>query len=455
MVTSVTNAITGLKARKKTAEALPENAPRRAELIRTIDNAIRDAEAHLDAIKKVKQAQAGGAGSVGLLARKIKAADDGKGTATTWAEKVAQEMEKAATPFIGLATAAGNNKVNLPMNTGGKTKVSTWTDFFREGENGVTASQASRGSGSAIAGATFYDNPKVKFKDDVGGRAKTWKEIVGQNNVIKRAVNAGQIEMVPLEEGMNVGDDLVTQENVNLVGVIYAYQGIAGIAYCLTNGCTVTDGKLGAGWHWAPTDKNKRWKMSTTGDYEEFTDYAEYGYWMGENTDGIVTDTGYFGIPKDETAMPAAALAANTALGNEATYRGKAFGLSIVTEADGTNGRKAVRSGDFTADVTLTAKFGTSPKVEGTISNFQGSAVNSSWRATLEEGPLLNSKVTANAAVNAQNYGLVKVADQDDGRYTARAYGGDANKRPTGITGDFQAFFEDGRALGGYATRKQ
>ena len=106
VVTRVQGAINDLKARKTTAEGLPENAPRRAELIQAIENAIRDAEADLEAIKKVKKANRGGAGSVGLLALGIKGAD-GEGTATTWAEKVAQEMEKAATPWIGLAQAAG------------------------------------------------------------------------------------------------------------------------------------------------------------------------------------------------------------------------------------------------------------------------------------------------------------------------------------------------------------
>ena len=338
VVTSVQGAIDALKARKTTAEGLPADTPGRAELIRAIESAISQAEADLEAIKKVKKDQAGGEGSVGRLALKIKGAD-GEGTATTWAEKVAQEMEKAATPYIGLATTDGTDKANLPMNTGGKTKVSTWSDF-RTGTDGVTATTVRQSLGSSIPGTPFYGNPNIKFKDDVGGRAKTWKEILGQDKVVKRAVTVGLIEMIPLEEGMNVGTSLSGQSGVNLNGLGYVYKGINGTAYCLENECTVTDGKLGAGWYWTPEDKNKYWKTSvTTGDYEEFKDYAEYGYWMGENSSGIVTDTGYFGIPKDAaTTMPAAALAANTALGNEATYRGKALGLSIVTVPDGNNG---------------------------------------------------------------------------------------------------------------------
>ena len=445
VVTSVQGAIDALKARKTTAEGLAADAPGRAELIGAIETAIQDAEAHLAAIKKVKQAQAGGAGSVGLLALGIKGAD-GKGTADTWAEKVAQEMEKAATPWIGLKQAAGTAQdPGLPLNTGGRaTAVSIWSNSTRS-----QAADATTGAGIS----SFYeDTPKINFKDDVGGRAKTWKEILGQGNVVKKPVEGGVIEIVPFE-GMDVGQDLESTSAVNLTGLGLIYKGITGTAYCLAAGCEVTDGTAGAGWYWTPIpdNKNKHWTISvTTGDYEEFTDYAEYGYWMRENDSGTLTHTGYFGLPKNETAMSAAALAANTALGDTAEYRGKALGISILTVADGDNGRKAVKSGEFTANVTLTATFGASPKVEGTVSGFQGPAVNTSWSATLAEGKLLNVGFRRITDLN-----LVTVENADNGRYSASAYGGTATKRPTGITGEFQAFFPDGRALGGYATRKQ
>ena len=93
----------------------------------------------------------------------------------------------------------------------------------------------------------------------------------------------------------------------------------------------------------------------------------------------------------------------------------------------------------------------------GTVDNFRGNAVGNNWEAELKEAPLRNKNLSSTAV---ENFGLVKVSDAHDGVWHGRAYGGEANgktptKRPTGIAGAFRAFFPDGRAIGGFATRKE
>ena len=148
--------------------------------------------------------------------------------------------------------------------------------------------------------------------------------------------------------------------------------------------------------------------------------------------------------------MAAAALATNTALGNTATYSGNALGISVLTMPDGSN-HKAIKSGEFTADVKLTATFhNTSPTVEGTMNNFKGNAVGSDWSVELKEASLLNTYPPASS-----QFGLARGSGaQHDGRWHARAHNGTAAQRHMGIIGFFRTFFPNGCAVGGYATVK-
>ena len=125
-------------------------------------------------------------------------------------------------------------------------------------------------------------------------------------------------------------------------------------------------------------------------------------------------------------------------LPDSATYAGDAAGMSVYrVSADD------MRSGAFTADVTLTLEFGDMLMLGGTISNFDGGAVGANWSVTLEEAAVANGEVAA----------AVSVATGRDGEWTAETYGA-TGARPTGIFGGFTAHFSDGDAAGAYATRK-
>ena len=187
----------------------------------------------------------------------------------------------------------------------------------------------------------------------------------------------------------------------------------------------------------------------------EETDYASYGYWLAIPHDSdAITEVHVLGVPKSPRAVPATSLAAKASLDNTATYTGNALGMSVLTAADGSK-RKAIKSGQFTADVKLTATFdGTSSTVEGKISNFRGNAVGTDWKVDLKTAPL-------NAAEprSLDNYGLARGDGvTDEGMWHARANVSTADdigdKRPIGLSGVFRVFFKDGRAAGGYATVK-
>ena len=77
---------------------------------------------------------------------------------------------------------------------------------------------------------------------------------------------------------------------------------------------------------------------------------------------------------------------ATTLLDKSATYEGTAAGMSLHKEVDGDGDvvPGTLQSGAFTADVTLTAKFGVdAPMLGGYINGFKGYAVDPDWRVTL------------------------------------------------------------------------
>ena len=82
-------------------------------------------------------------------------------------------------------------------------------------------------------------------------------------------------------------------------------------------------------------------------------------------------------------------------------------------------------------------------RVDGTINSLKGNAIKN-WSITFNPTKLLRGPWSEIADFATTSAGA------EDGRWHTRAYGGTATKRPIGITGDFQAFFEDGRDLGGY-----
>ena len=128
---------------------------------------------------------------------------------------------------------------------------------------------------------------------------------------------------------------------------------------------------------------------------------------------------------------------------SSASYAGKAAGMSVHMTFDDQGARTGISSGAFTADVSLTARFGAAPTVSGTVSGFEGDAVDAGWSVELGEAVLSGSIEAGEARGTGQA-----------GAWTARAYG-ETDQRPAGILGGFNAHFTDGHAAGAYATRKQ
>ena len=232
------------------------------------------------------------------------------------------------------------------------------------------------------------------------------------------------------------------------------YKGIPGVVVCLggTSGCSVSsDGKLSAGWYFTPASPTTYYEAATDDPGTDADEskayvaealYASYGHWLTEGTGdnaGEWTVRTFAGSSGGDLAQ----LAADASLKDDdkATYSGKAAGMSVLTAGSGESA--TTDSGRFTADVELSATFGSDPKVRGTIDNFVGNAVGSGWEVTLESATL----------GTGSNNGIATSSGRD-GMWNAEAYGNSATKRPAGIFGGFVAHFSNGDAAGAFATRK-
>lgn len=154
-------------------------------------------------------------------------------------------------------------------------------------------------------------------------------------------------------------------------------------------------------------------------------------------------------IRADQAPIPAESVRALK--GSSASYKGSAVGMSVVWTTD-TKGKEVSGSrvsGHFDADVSLTMKFGTSPSLEGTISNFRGSGVDASWSVDLDSATLSGGTFSDGVTDGGDAAGV----------WTATAFGGSATSgseaRPAGVFGEFDADFTNGAAAGVYATRKE
>ncbi len=229
------------------------------------------------------------------------------------------------------------------------------------------------------------------------------------------------------------------------------YKGIPGVAVCLggSAGCSVNDaGRLGAGWYFTAEDHtvlyilNPTTAARTTTLYVPDIDHAQWGHWLAVAEDGTVTVHTYAYSPGNESGLD---LARDTTEGaaNTATYTGSAAGMSVHKTFDGNGNQMGINSGAFTADVELTATFGTTPRLSGTVDNFQGGAhTDSGWSVNLQE---------TNLAAGASLTGVAKGSGQA-GDWTAQGHG-TSGERPTGFFGNFEVHFTDGHASGAYAAR--
>ena len=316
------------------------------------------------------------------------------------------------------------------------------------------------GTGVTVTATPTLPAMHVPENNAVG---ETWATIVG-DTVIKR-INDGAGGTFEVDaasfEGMavsNVTGDL-TLEGALDDGKEYpgTYMDIAGTVFCAGDNCgTATDDEgttLTGSWYFTPTSEDEQYvrNAADTG-YEKETLYAKYGYWIS-GTDAAPIINTYAMAGDTSTNMTGLDLATvNTGEGatltdTSADYAGKAIGMSLVKAFDsqGAIEEGSLKTAGFTADVALTAIFGLTPTLGGTVSNFQGGAVdNDNW-----EVGLLRRGIDANVPTFANG---TTTASGQDGVWSATGFGPNGG-RPTGFFGTFNAHFSNGDAAGAYATR--
>ena len=175
--------------------------------------------------------------------------------------------------------------------------------------------------------------------------------------------------------------------------------------------------------------------------------YADYGMWL-EGTDAApVLRTRMGLVDSGGTAGTVDLTTTDNGLAATATYSGTARGLSARTTGTGDDATTA--SGHFTADVSLSATFGASPTLGGTVRNFraeagQGGGHVGPWSIDL---PATGPRAGTGDIRNAPFDNVGTDGHPTDGGWSAYAYGA-ADARPVGVYGGFQADFADGAAIG-------
>ena len=329
--------------------------------------------------------------------------------------------------------------------------------------------------GAADPAATIPMANQFSVNDATG---MTWAMIVGEDNVMSERIGTGNaVRIVASVAGMTAADidDDVTVTDGTGGGNEYAdaftsdnssYKGIPGDIFCLGSDCEVdANGKLAGSWYFSPASETTTYTRGDDGMYSPETLYATYGHWLvTEDHDGdaatpdvarVNTFAMVDGSP--DRGSWAAADPSSTDAGLRAvsaTYNGMAAGRSVHKTLDSNGAITDIQSGRFTASVMLTAEFGTSPMLGGTVSNFtspdNSSAVDSSWTVELMKTESPGGEV--DASTDGTTGGIAKATGQN-GTWSATSYGA-SGMRPTGIYGGFNAHFTDGHVAGAYATRK-
>ncbi len=424
---AVMDAETALAAARKArmdALAIPDDHPQKATLTTAIDAAIRVAEAQVKATTAVRDGM-----TIENAVRAVTGAD-GTGTARSIADMVGMHIAEALAP----GTSRGGTRIAHGVDAPAET--------IEAGHKYVT--------------------------DDHQGM--TWLEIVGEDNVMMERIGASNAA-VPVKSisGMavsavfaTIGSPGATLTSADTISDATEYdfstngsnyKGIPGAIWCLGDDCMVdASGMLAGSWYFTPTWTTAYYQSRTDDTttpnvdesmlYEAETLYASYGHWLTtDGADWTVNTFASLGVGGTTNAADVTTVGDTTnMLANMATYSGSAAGMSVLKMGSGDS--QITDSGRFTADVTLTANFGATPTVSGTINNFQGDAVDSGWSVNLMESTLDTSS----------NDGIATGGGRE-GIWSATAYGTDATARPAGIFGGFTAHFADGHAAGAFAAR--
>ena len=427
-----------------------ENARKVLDAETAAERAVMDAEAALQAARDAKAKAEALPSEHTNRGSLIAALDAAIGYAEERVEAAREQAEGMA--LDAAVTAVEGTDTNNPM---GPVRHGEAVATAVDGALGPAGGNDGRGARVEFdyIGAAVPDGA-VEMDDHLG---MTWAAIVGEANLRDmrigmtgggtRPVKAASVAAtdasaaIPVNTPANAVAD--GTEFTNAVNGS-AWQGIPGTVFCAGSDCEVSSGGLLSGsWYFTPDLAMEPYVAADDGmGYLRETLYARFGHWLtvvagsGETTVHAYASTAAMGNPA--LGAPAGDLTESSA-----SYAGKAAGMSVHMTFDDQGARTGISSGAFTADVSLTARFGASPTVSGTVSGFEGDAVDAGWSVELGEAVLSGSIEAGETRETGQA-----------GAWTARAYG-ETDQRPAGILGGFNAHFTDGHAAGAYATRKQ
>ena len=246
------------------------------------------------------------------------------------------------------------------------------------------ASVTTGNAGDAPMGAIRNDSA------DIG--AMTWAMIVGEANVmdVRQLVSGDISEVKAMSVGGSMGSDLLAA-NASLPGDDDAgtdgiqngdgdsfnamYKGIAGTVFCGGSDCGQdADGNLTGSWYFTPALLTELYVANPAmmGSYMIATMYARYGYWLTYTDGGAsgVSTHAAAGHSDDTNTADLDLMRGDDATADvTASYSGHAVGIAVRNKA----------SGEFTADVSLTATFG------ATAGNTRRPHLELRWRRSRSE----------------------------------------------------------------------
>lgn len=252
-------------------------------------------------------------------------------------------------------------------------KLAEFFDFDGDSDTTPVYAEASTGDGfiTLIPGSATLSTGQGRFS---GGNVDS--SIFPQ----KAATPAGG--STPKKFSVNA-KALPTDASNNIVSLPGTFDGASGRYTCtptaVADGCTVSVSSAGV---YSFVGNSDVWRFTpNTGAkaYREDSEFLSFGWWMSEPAKATGTysfDTHYGGLAY--AAFPTTD-ATGAGVTGDATYTGNAAGRYVVGD----------EAGAFTADATLTAKFGNATdigSISGSITNFQGAAGGmSGWSVALKK----------------------------------------------------------------------
>ena len=462
-------------------EAIADGTERKTELSAALDNAIAALD---DAIEKAGEEIAY---TMGI--RDAKNADDsinadGVALKTDVEMVTGTDEDMPMTPKDkGEEVAMAVGGALLPMVPDTVADAATHDGTARRVEHYATP--------ATLVAVTDLPNIDDRTFHDQDSRGMTWAMIVGEGNIRKERLGPDNIVMQLVSiTGMDAADvdssdsptlhaggggnsdgmwddtDSIDTDDIN-------YRGIQGTVYCLggADGCSVgtsgaNEGKLVGGWSFTPDSLTDRY-IANSDDatmYVADTLYAQWGHWLTMGTSGVTTHT-YATSAGNTSNLNLGVMTGSETEFETATYTGDAAGMSLHETFDANGDVETTHSGAFTADVELTARFGSAPTLKGTISGFEstsGMNTDSDWEVELQERAL--GPTAAFTTIEGSSFGVAKGSGQA-GDWSTQGYGpaqspadGDTpavDHRPSGFFGNFEAHFTDGHAAGAYAAQEE